>query len=152
MWLPYMCVIFLFIFHISQIWEFVYIPIMLYFACNDWYLVWFSSAYTSRKEKDLRLCLDSVEKPSVLRLAFFFFFFFFFTRLRNLLLLFMHYTWTVVTKLDFSLSSQPIRTYHALFTNPQISLFNNFFIKNGSHDTIHAFKNYFVTVFFSFQF
>ena len=54
MWLPYMCVIFLFIFHISQIWEFVYIPIMLYFACNDWYLVWFSSAYTSQKEKCLR--------------------------------------------------------------------------------------------------
>ena len=40
----------------------------------------------------------------------------------------------------------------ALFTNPQISLFINFFIKNGSHDTIHIFKNYFVTMFFSFQF
>ena len=39
----------------------------------------------------------------------------------------------------------------ALFTNPQISLFINFFIKNGSHDTIHTFKNYFATVFFSFQ-
>ena len=35
----------------------------------------------------------------------------------------------------------------ALFTNPQILLFNNFFIKNGSHDTIHTFKNYFATVF-----
>ena len=36
----------------------------------------------------------------------------------------------------------------------QISLFNNFFIKNGSHGTIHTFKNYFVTMFsvFSFQF
>ena len=39
-----------------------------------------------------------------------------------------------------------------LFMDPQISLFINFFIKNGSHDTIHTFKNYFVTVFFSFQF
>ena len=31
---------------------------------------------------------------------------------------------------------------------------NNFFIKNWSHNTIHTFKNYFVTVFsvFSFQF
>ena len=35
----------------------------------------------------------------------------------------------------------------ALFTNPQIPLFNNFFIKNGSHGTIHTFKNYFATVF-----
>ena len=35
----------------------------------------------------------------------------------------------------------------ALFTDPQISLFSNFFIKNGSHDTIHTFKNYFITVF-----
>ena len=36
---------------------------------------------------------------------------------------------------------------HALFTDPQIPLFNNFFIKNRSHDTNHTFKNYFVTVF-----
>ena len=35
----------------------------------------------------------------------------------------------------------------ALFTDPQIPLFSNFFIKNGSHDTIHIFKNYFATVF-----
>ena len=43
---------------------------------------------------------------------------------------------------------------HALFTNPQISFFINFFIKNGSHGTIDTFKNYFATVFsvFSFQF
>ena len=31
--------------------------------------------------------------------------------------------------------------------DPQISLFNNFFIKNGSHGTIYTFKNYFATVF-----
>ena len=35
----------------------------------------------------------------------------------------------------------------ALFTNPQISLFSNFFIKNRSHGIIHTFKNYFSTVF-----
>ena len=35
----------------------------------------------------------------------------------------------------------------ALFTDPHIPLFNNFFIKNGSHNTIHTFKNYFATVF-----
>ena len=42
----------------------------------------------------------------------------------------------------------------ALFMDPQIPLFSNFFIINGSHDTIHTFKNYFATVFsvFSFQF
>ena len=42
----------------------------------------------------------------------------------------------------------------ALFTDPQISFFIKFFIKNGSHSTIHTFKNYFATVFsvFSFQF
>ena len=38
--------------------------------------------------------------------------------------------------------------------DPQITLFSNFFIKNGSHGTIYTFKNYFATVFsvFSFQF
>ena len=38
--------------------------------------------------------------------------------------------------------------------NPQISLFNNFFIKNGSHNIIYTFKNYFATVIsaISFQF
>ena len=36
--------------------------------------------------------------------------------------------------------------------DPQISLFNNFFIKNGSHDTIYTFKNYFITVFLDFSF
>ena len=39
---------------------------------------------------------------------------------------------------DFFNREQCIR---ALFMDPQISLFINFFIKNGSHDTIHTFKN-----------
>ena len=52
-------------------------------------------------------------------------------------------------KADFFNREQCI---YALFTNPQISLFINFFIKNGSHDTIHTFKNYFATMFFNFQF
>ena len=30
---------------------------------------------------------------------------------------------------------------------PQITLFSNFFIKNGSYSTIYIFKNYFATVF-----
>ena len=33
----------------------------------------------------------------------------------------------------------------------QISLFINFFIKNGSHGSIHTFKNYFTTVFSVFS-
>ena len=42
----------------------------------------------------------------------------------------------------------------ALFTDPTNSTFYQLFIKNGSHSTIHTFKNYFATVFsvFSFQF
>ena len=39
-----------------------------------------------------------------------------------------------------------------MFTDPQILIFSNFFIKNRSHDTIHTFKNYYATVFFSFSF
>ena len=39
-----------------------------------------------------------------------------------------------------------------LFTGPTISIFSNFFIKNWSHDTIHIFKNYFVTMFSVFSF
>ena len=35
----------------------------------------------------------------------------------------------------------------ALFMVPQIPLFSHFFIKNGSHGTIHTFKNYFATMF-----
>ena len=36
---------------------------------------------------------------------------------------------------------------NASFTDPQISLFSNFFIKNGSYGTIHTFKKYFDTMF-----
>ena len=31
--------------------------------------------------------------------------------------------------------------------DPQILFFSNFFIKNGSHGTIHTFKNYFDEIF-----
>ena len=52
--------------------------------------------------------------------------------------------------LTFS-SEQCIR---ALFMDPQILFFINFFIKNWSHGTIYTFKNYFATVIsaISFQF
>ena len=42
-------------------------------------------------------------------------------------------------------------TVYALFMGPTITLFRKN-IKNGSHGTIYTFKNYFATVFFSFQF
>ena len=82
----------------------------------------------------------------------FFCFFFFFTYLWDLRLLFIHCAWTVAAKFDFSYIFQPISAHHALFMDPQISLFNNFFIKNEFHDIIHTFKNYFAIIFFNFQF
>ena len=53
------------------------------------------------------------------------------------------------------LTFQPLYQFygsHEQYTDPQISLFNNFFIKNWSHGTIHIFKNYFITVFSVFSF
>ena len=41
---------------------------------------------------------------------------------------------------------------YVLFMNSHILFFSNFFIKNEFYGTIHTFKNYFVTVFFNFQF
>ena len=71
-------------------------------------------------------------KTHVCVLAVFFFFFFFFEP----------------KCLTFFVNSERC----ALFINLQILLFNNFFIKNGSHSAIYTFKNYFAIVFFSFQF
>ena len=52
-------------------------------------------------------------------------------------------------------------TFQSLFITPvghmhylqdsQTLLFNNFFIKNGSHGSIYTFKNYFTTVFSIFN-
>ena len=67
------------------------------------------------------------------RFLFFFFFFFFFP--------------TVVVNQVF-----PEQCIRALFTDPQTSLFSNIFIKNGSHSTIHIFKNYFAIIFSVFSF
>ena len=81
--------------------------------------------------------------------------FFFFSRILGqvllLQLLFIYCTWIVAAKFDLSNNFQPISAHRTLYTDPQISLFSNFVIKNGSHGTIHTFKNYFTTVFFSFQ-
>ena len=88
----------------------------------------------------------------IARLAFAFFLFFFLHAFVRLQLLFMYCLMNSSCKVWHFYFFQPISAHSALFMDPQISLFNNFFIKNRSHGTIYAFKNYFATVFFSFQF
>ena len=103
------------------------------------------SGYVWEPRLHLRLCF-----------SFFFFFFFFFMRLWELWLLFMHCAWTVATKFDFSYLFQSISAHHALFMDPQISFFSNFFIKNGSQVLFTYLKiillQYFSIFSFSFQF
>ena len=85
----------------------------------------------------------------VLRFAFCFFFFF----------SFLHAFQTFRGQANSRVLFGPVFFYfsvnqwvRALFMDPQISFFINFFIKNGSHSTIHTFKNYFTTVFSVFSF
>ena len=90
------------------------------------------------------VCLDP---PKLLRFTFTFqrFFFFFLVTLKRYC---SSLLWTVAVTFDRE------QCICALFMDPQITFFNNFFIKNGSHGTIYTFKNYFATVFsvFNFQF
>ena len=89
----------------------------------------------------LRVCLDPLRSCCVyVYVSAFFFFFLTLKRYCSSLL------WTVAATFDRE------QCTCALFMNPQITLFSNFFIKNGSHGTIYTFKNYFATLFFSFQF
>ena len=104
--------------------------------------------YNEQTKTILRLCLDLAENPC-LRLRFSFFF----SRICETCgYCSLNSAWTAATKFDLSHFFQPINAHRVLFMDLQISLFNNFFIKNGSHSTIYTFKNYFITVFFSFQF
>ena len=73
----------------------------------------------------------------------FLFFIFYCTRNGRQRLLFMYCACTVPEILTF----QPFSAHQWVPWNPQTSLFSKFLIKNGSHDTIHTFKNYFATVF-----
>ena len=102
----------------------------------------------------LSVCLDPrlrFELTSAFCVFVLLFFFFFFTRFGETRLLFMYWSLNSNRKCWLFCSKQCISI---LFMDPQISLFSNFFIKNGSHGTIYTFKNYFATVFsiFSFQF
>ena len=86
--------------------------------------------------EECRWCLGTDETRRVcVCVSFFFFFFFCFLLVEN----------------RISAGKWPVSGSHALFTDPQTSLFNNFFTKNGSHGTIHTLKNYFVTVFSVFS-
>ena len=89
--------------------------------------------------------LKQLKRAFAFQLFFLLFYFLYHAYQANFFLLFIHCcgycSWIIAAKFDF------FSTFSA-----QISLFSNFFIKNGSHDTIHTFKNYFTTIFFSFQF
>ena len=93
------------------------------------------------KQKDIKCVFELAF--TALRFSFYvfsFFFFFFITcfppHKRLLYMNSSHNIWPVLRE----------QCIHALFTEPQISFFINFFIKNGSHGTIYTFKNYFATV------
>ena len=87
--------------------------------------------------------------------AFSLFYFYFFSRVFELFeccgYCLCTVQWTITANFDFSNLFKPITAHHVLFTDPQISLFSNFFIKNGSHGIIHTFKNYFTIVFLVFS-
>ena len=74
------------------------------------------------------------------RLDFDFFFFFFFLRMCTV-------GPVQEANIIFCFSSGS----HALFMRPTSTLFRKKNFKTGSHDTIHTFKNYFVTVFSVFS-
>ena len=86
------------------------------------------------------ICLDRTYMVFVICVAFCSFFFF--PRVSET------YMYSSRNFLLFRASVDPVHCSQ----DPQTSLFINFFIKNGSHGTIHAFKNYFATVFSVFNF
>ena len=83
---------------------------------------------------------------------FLFFFFFWFSRVSRSNAATIHALFMNSSRICWLFHCE--QCTRALFIDPQISLFSNFFIKNGSHGTIHTFKNYFATMFsvFNFQF
>ena len=101
----------------------------------------------------LRVRLDWADFQRVcIYVSLSFFSFFFSTRFWNCGYCSCTVQWIVTAKFDFSNFFQSISAHRVLFTDLQISLFSIFFIKNGSQGTNYTFKNYFATMFFSFQF
>ena len=85
-----------------------------------------------KKKKKLSFLLESYFVPVwiVLKAAFVF--------------VLSHFIFFSTATFDFStVNSAPVYCSRV----PQITLFNNFFIKNGSYNTIYTFKNYFATMF-----
>ena len=119
----------------------------LYDSISFHFIFWFF--FLSLINNLLRVGLDCMLRVCVC--VFLFFLFFFCTRLWVCDYCSCIVQWTVAANFDFSIFFQSISVDRALFMDPQISLFSNFFIKNGSHDIIYTFKNYFITVFFSFS-
>ena len=111
------------------------------------------ASLSHQKQRTISVCLGW----RLLRFNFcvfllFFFFFFFFSRVFSPLVATVH-----VRYMNCSHNFWPVfreQYIRALFMDPQISFFINFFIKNESHGTIYTFKNYFATVILviSFQF
>ena len=72
--------------------------------------------------------------------------------LHFLLLFFSFFFHAFCFRGELSLFTHCRSTVHALFTGPTLTLFRKKIkIKNGSHDIIHTFKNYFVTIFSVFN-
>ena len=105
---------------------------------------WFSRKYILKKSVSVSLNTDYLTS------AFFFFFSCCCARfLGDKTILFMNNSRRLLTfQPSFINSVGPVNNIR----DPQTSLFSNIFIKNGSHDTIYTFKNYFATVFLIFSF
>ena len=71
------------------------------------------------------------------------FFFFLGTHLGDKFHCYGYCSWTVSVIFDFSTLFSTLVGSVYYSWDPQTLLFSNFFIKNGSRDTIHIFKNYF---------
>ena len=56
-----------------------------------------------------------------------------------------------IAEMIFQLHPASVNGFVHCLQDPQISFFNKTFIKNGSHGTIHTFKNYFATMFLVFS-
>ena len=103
-----------------------------------------------------RLCMVDLGWVWIARLVFgvcvFPSFFFFCTRLWVCGYCSCTVQWTVAANFDFLFFSANQCTSCTVLWTHKFHFSAIFSLKNGSHGTIYTFKNYFATVFFSFQF
>ena len=107
---------------------------------NDFFL--FISSMVTIQKKGLRARLDWAETAEM-RICISAFFFFFSHVSGQFFYCLFTVAATVHKQQQQNLTFSTFLAQISLFMDSQISLFNNFFIKNGSHSTIHTFKNYF---------